>query len=152
MDFLAVLETWAICFLPLCTLLEAMLVHNKNSAFWHLHVEMKSFHDALDALVQVLYLLLVALLVEQVAHQDLAAVALDLEKIEKVHVKVPIKVYKKVTSKSCHSHVKVTSNSCQSQVKVKSKSRQSHVKVKSKSHQSNIRVTSKSCQSHIRVM
>ena len=78
-----VLETWAICFLPLCTLLEAMLVHNKNSAFWHLHVEMKSFHDALDALVQVLYLLLVALLVEQVAHQDLAAVALDLEKNRK---------------------------------------------------------------------
>ena len=79
-----VLETWAICFLPLCTLLEAMLVHNKNSAFWHLHVEMKSFHDALVALVQVLYSLLVALLVEQVAHQDLAVVALDLEKNRKI--------------------------------------------------------------------
>ena len=61
-----------------------MLVHNKNSAFWHLHVEMKSFHDALVALVQVLYSLLVALLVEQVAHQDLAVVALDLEKNRKI--------------------------------------------------------------------
>ena len=61
-----------------------MLGYNKNSAFLHLHVEMKSFHDALDALVQVLYLLLVALLVEQVAHQDLAVVALDLEKNRKI--------------------------------------------------------------------
>ena len=61
-----------------------MLGYNKNSAFLHLHVEMKSFHDALVALVQVLYSLLVALLVEQVAHQDLAVVALDLEKNRKI--------------------------------------------------------------------
>ena len=78
-----VLSTCSICFLPLCTLFEAMLGYNKNSAFLHLHVEMKSFHDALVALVQVLYSLLVALLVEQVAHQDLAVVALDLEKNRK---------------------------------------------------------------------
>ena len=78
-----VLYTCSICFWPLCTLFEAMLGYNKNSASLHLPVEMKSFHDALDALVQVLYLLLVALLVEQVAHQDLAAVALDLEKNRK---------------------------------------------------------------------
>ena len=120
--------------------------------------KLKNLAGVVDHVVQDLAVVADVVQLVVVAHfeqgQDLAAVALDLEKIEKVHVKVPIKVYKKVTSivmsKSRQIHVRVTSKSSQSNIKVTSESRQSHVKVTSESRQSHVIVTSESRQSHVK--